>query len=83
MLELPDHCAYDAAEMMRVERWLETLGVTDVVCTRKDLVKIPREEIAGTRLLAVDVRLEITEGREDLEVLLADLVARVGSSRGA
>ncbi len=73
LLELPDHCAYNAGEMLRIEQWIRSLDVTDVVCTRKDLVKIPRGEMAGKRLLAVDVRLEITEGRETLEMLLVEL----------
>ncbi len=83
MLEQPDHCAYDAGEILRIEHWIRSLDVTHVVCTRKDLVKIPREEIAGKRLLAVDVRAEITAGREALEVLLGELATRVGTSRGA
>jgi tetraacyldisaccharide 4'-kinase len=80
MLEFPDHCAYGAAEMERLERWLGPLEVGHVLCTRKDLVKIPREAIAGKKLLAVDVRLEITAGRERLEVLLRKLCG-FGASR--
>jgi tetraacyldisaccharide 4'-kinase len=80
LLELPDHCAYGAAEMQKIERRLKSLDVTDVVCTRKDLVKIPRMEIAGKRLLGVDVRLEITEGEESLTAMLSELAARVAAA---
>lgn len=73
-LELPDHSPYGAAEMSRLDQWLEPLDVTHVLCTRKDLVKIPRDEIAGKKLLAVDVRLEITAGRDELENLLRGLI---------
>ena len=53
---------------------LAPLQVIYVVCTRKDLVKIPRKEIAGKELLAVDIQLEITAGREELEGLLSGLI---------
>lgn len=75
LFELPDHCLYSAAEMLRLSQWLEPRDVTHVVCTRKDLVKIPRDTIAGKKLLAVDVRLEITVGRDELENLLRGLIA--------
>jgi tetraacyldisaccharide 4'-kinase len=74
LLELPDHCPYGATEMSRLGQWAERLDVSHVVCTRKDLVKIPRDEIAGKKLLAVDVRLEITAGREELGNLLRGLI---------
>ena len=68
MRELPDHCSYDAPVMRELEAWLSRAsGVTAVLCTRKDLVKIPRETLAGAPLLAVDVELEITRGREEFE----------------
>jgi tetraacyldisaccharide 4'-kinase len=76
-LELPDHCAYDRREMVRVEEWLGGLAVEQVVCTRKDLVKIPRDEIAGKRLLALEIEVEVVRGREELEEALESVVAEV------
>ena len=82
-LELPDHCAYDETALRCVTDWLLTLtGVTDVICTRKDLVKIPRDELAGKRLWALEIELEIGRGREDLERLL-DGLGRVGPATGS
>jgi len=76
-LELPDHCAYDEREIARVEGWLAGLAVEQVVCTRKDLVKIPREEIAGKRLLALEIEVDVVQGREELERVLSQVVTEV------
>jgi tetraacyldisaccharide 4'-kinase len=82
-LDLPDHCAYDEATLDRITSWLTALaGVNDVICTRKDLVKIPRDELAGKRLWALEIELEISRGREDLERLLEQTVATSGNRNG-
>jgi tetraacyldisaccharide 4'-kinase len=79
-LELPDHCRYDEPELSRLRSWLQPLDVTYAVCTRKDLVKIPHDELAGKRLIALDIQLEITAGKAELEKLLAELAAPLISS---
>ncbi len=78
-LELPDHCAYDRRTMQRMERWLATSTTTCVVCTRKDLVKIPQRELAGRQLWALAIDLEIVAGRHDLEALLLPFVRRAAA----
>ena len=71
MREFPDHCSYLATVMRELEAWLlnvyKNAGITAILCTRKDLVKIPREKLAGLPLLAVDVELEVTRGRAEFE----------------
>jgi tetraacyldisaccharide 4'-kinase len=74
-LELADHCAYDEGELAHMHEWLRPLDVEHVVCTRKDLVKIPRDELAGKRLWALEIELEIVRGREALDELLERLAA--------
>src|SRR4029453_4534743 len=69
-LELADHCPYGDKEIAQVLDWLQRLEVEHVVCTRKDLVKIPREDLAGKRLLALEIELDITRGREALASIL-------------
>jgi tetraacyldisaccharide 4'-kinase len=76
-LELPDHCAYGERELARVEGWLGGLAVEQVVCTRKDLVKIPRAEIGGKQLLALEIEVEVVRGRAELEGALSRVVAEV------
>jgi tetraacyldisaccharide 4'-kinase len=76
-LELPDHCAYGQPEMERITRWLETVDVEHVICTCKDLVKIPQEKIGGKKLWALNVEAEVVRGREELEEALEKIAARV------
>lgn len=80
MQEFPDHCSYTSGAMHELEAWLASSlrnhGITAVLCTRKDLVKIPRETLAGVPLLAVDVELEITRGQQELEQRITGCLSR-------
>jgi tetraacyldisaccharide 4'-kinase len=68
---LPDHCAYPPSELAKLESWVQSTGpIAAAVCTRKDLVKIPCDRLAGQPLLALEIRLAITAGRPTLESLL-------------
>ena len=73
-LELPDHCPYNERQRRQLADWLSKLDVERVVCTRKDLVKLPYDELAGKRLWALDIELDIVAGRSELERLLARFV---------
>ena len=66
-LELPDHCPYGLRELAQVVKWLDRLDIEHVVCTRKDLVKMPRDALAGRWLWALEIELEVIRGKEDLE----------------
>ena len=83
LLELGDHCPYGEQELAQIRQWLSTQTVQHVICTRKDLVKIPHAELAGKRLLALDIALEITRGQAELEALLAPLEARIAAPQTA
>lgn len=73
--EFPDHCSYGPSLVREIEEWLtRSPGISAVLCTRKDLVKIPRGELASVPLLAVDVELEITQGREEFEQRVREAV---------
>jgi tetraacyldisaccharide 4'-kinase len=70
--ELPDHFAYPARAVAELESWLSRqTGVAAAVCTRKDLVKLPRESLGGVALVALEIDLAITNGREEFEQRLA------------
>lgn len=75
MREFPDHCSFTPDVMQDLESWIvqrhQNADVTAVLCTHKDLVKIPRQTLAGIPLLAVEVELEITRGREAFENVVA------------
>jgi tetraacyldisaccharide 4'-kinase len=79
LLALPDHCAYGERELARVRSWLAGQQVQYAICTRKDLVKIPHNELAGKRLVALNIELEIVRGQAELESLLVPLATRVAA----
>jgi tetraacyldisaccharide 4'-kinase len=76
-LELPDHCAYGKREVAHLQKWLATQDVEHAICTRKDLVKIPRVELAGKRLWALDIDLAIVRGQTELEREMERLAGQV------
>ncbi len=81
LLSLPDHCAYASADIARLESWIANQGdVKAIVCTRKDLVKIPRDTLAERPLWAIEISLQITVGQDRLEQLLRPLAAEVTKS---
>jgi tetraacyldisaccharide 4'-kinase len=73
LLELPDHCAYAESDLARLREWLEPLPVQYAICTRKDLVKIASPKLAEKQILALDICLEITRGRKELEAVLEEI----------
>jgi tetraacyldisaccharide 4'-kinase len=76
--ELPDHFAYPPRAVADLENWLRThSGIAAAVCTRKDLVKLPLESLAGLPLYALEIDVAITSGQEKLESRLRDLVAHL------
>jgi tetraacyldisaccharide 4'-kinase len=81
--ELPDHCAYSPGEIDSLERWLRKAraetGVAAAICTRKDLVKLPRDSLGGLPLVALDVRLQFLAGQERLEDLLAEILSKLSA----
>ena len=80
--ELPDHFAYPPRAIADLESWLRAQSrIEAAVCTRKDLVKLPRETLGGLPLVALEIELAITVGERQLEEMLAALVSRVLVSR--
>jgi tetraacyldisaccharide 4'-kinase len=77
--EYPDHFAYPAAEVETLENWLnrEAAEADAIVCTHKDLVKIPRQDLAGKPLFAVQIAAAIRVGEAALQEQLARLLQRV------
>ncbi len=68
----PDHFAYDRDSVRDLRLWASSQPEgTVVVCTRKDLVKLRMSDLGGRPLFAPHVELEILEGLDLLESLLA------------
>ena len=68
--EFGDHHHFQPDDLDALTDWVRASGAEEVVCTHKDLVKLPVERIAEVRLSAVVVELEILRGQQALEQML-------------
>jgi tetraacyldisaccharide 4'-kinase len=74
--EFPDHHSYPAEDLESLERWADDLpDLAAVLCTHKDLVKIPRLQLGAVPLWALEIGLEITVGGSEFEQELTKLTA--------
>lgn len=62
--EFPDHCAYDQSQLAAITTLATDCRAEIVVCTHKDLVKIPQEMVNNCPLRALVVGLQITQGED-------------------
>ncbi len=73
--EFPDHHSYPAADLESLARWADGLpDLAAVLCTHKDLVKIPVSQLGAVPLWALEIGLEITVGGSEFERMLATLM---------
>jgi len=79
MREYADHFAYPSSEVDALEHWISKAAAQAdaIVCTHKDLVKIPREQLAGKPLSAIQIAAAIRVGQELLEKQLGQLLQRL------
>ena len=76
--EFPDHHAYTPRDLAELAAWAKASAAAAVLCTQKDLVKLPIDELGGLPLRAVAIDLEILAGREVLESRL-EILAKMGT----
>jgi tetraacyldisaccharide 4'-kinase len=74
--EFGDHHQFKPGDLNALTSWVRESGAHEVVCTHKDLVKLPVEKIDDVRLSAVVVELEILKGQRALEEMLSSAVIR-------
>ena len=73
--EFSDHFAYDERAIAELDSWAaRQTGVEAIVCTHKDLVKIPRETLGGRPLWALSIDVAISVGGEEFEQTLDRLL---------
>ncbi len=71
----PDHHAYSDQDLDSLAQWTEAMGdVAAVVCTHKDLVKIPRTRLGALSLWAVTIDWEFVVGQGQFEALLNSIL---------
>lgn len=73
---LADHQDYSLAVVQSLADWLRTQSAAAVVCTHKDLVKLPLATIGDVPLRALRIELTITRGEAELNALLQTLNIR-------
>lgn len=74
--EFGDHHQFEPGDLDALTAWVRASGAREVVCTHKDLVKLPVERIDEARLSALVVELEILKGQQALEQMLSSAVTR-------
>ena len=77
--EFPDHHAYTPRDLAGLAAWAKASAAAALLCTQKDLVKLPVDELGGLPLRAVAIDLEILSGREVLESRL-EILAKEGTA---
>jgi tetraacyldisaccharide 4'-kinase len=74
--EFPDHHDYTRDDVTELAELLRTTHAKFAICTRKDLVKLRVQTIAGAPLRAIGVELQFVAGEQALRDALAPLAAR-------
>ena len=76
--EFPDHAPYHGEQLERLEAKVRRYSTPEaVICTGKDLVKIPRQTLAGLPLWGLGIALEIQEGEALLTRRLTEMRDRL------
>ncbi|QEH37325.1 Tetraacyldisaccharide 4'-kinase [Aquisphaera giovannonii] len=73
----PDHHRYDARDVAELTEWARRSGADLALTTQKDSVKLRTSTLGAVPLRVLRIGLEITEGLEALEGILAPLVRPV------
>ena len=81
--EFPDHHAYGPAEIRDLNHWAGGLDAAAIVCTHKDLVKLPLERLGDKPLWALTVGIDFLSGQSALEARLMPLLQRIGCTKRA
>ncbi|MEL7498925.1 MAG: tetraacyldisaccharide 4'-kinase [Planctomycetota bacterium] len=74
----PDHHRYDRSDLQTIGQLAQQVGVDQIVCTHKDLVKLGVDQIAGIPLWAIVIDVEFGSGGDDL---FADVVSIAGKKK--
>ena len=68
--EFPDHHRYTPDDVNHLAAWMATFDISAVVCTCKDLVKLPIEQLGSRPLWGVQIQMEFLTGQQELEARL-------------
>jgi tetraacyldisaccharide 4'-kinase len=71
--EFPDHHGFSQGDFAEVDRLAADCEAEFIVCTHKDLVKLPRRSTYARPVLAVKVEMRFLVGQDVLETSLEQL----------
>ena len=74
----PDHHAYAQDDLESLCAMAADSRADMLVCTQKDLVKIPQTDLAGVPLWSVTIEMQFLTGQESLEQLLEHAAQHAG-----
>ena len=77
----PDHFHYDEAALETLSSSADRADCQVLLTTSKDLVKIPEVQINGRELWALEIEADITQGRDQLEQSLSQIIDRLQTDR--
>ena len=72
--EFPDHHAFTSADQSELIALAQSSKADTLVCTQKDLVKLPQHELAGIPLWAVAIEMKFLRGQESFEQILEEVL---------
>ena len=68
--EFADHHIFSDVELAELETAARERDADILVCTQKDLVKIPKKQLGDLPLWAVTIEMQFLSGQEKLEEML-------------
>ena len=68
--EFADHHIFTDTELAELGTAARAVGADFLVCTQKDLVKIPKKPVGDVPLWAVTIEIHFLSGQEKLEAML-------------
>jgi tetraacyldisaccharide 4'-kinase len=72
--EFPDHHAYTTADQSELISLAQSSNADTFVCTQKDLVKLPQQQLGRLPVWAVAIEMKFLRGQEELERILNGVV---------
>jgi tetraacyldisaccharide 4'-kinase len=66
----PDHHHYTEADIASLSAWVRSSNATIALCTQKDLVKVPQNELGGIPLQAITIDMQFQAGQQEFEQAL-------------
>jgi tetraacyldisaccharide 4'-kinase len=78
--EFADHAPYNIGQIGSLDAWARESNAESVICTHKDLVKLPKGQMGNKQIQALVVRLEFIAGKEEFAAILTERTSESGNT---